>query len=189
MSVPALGAAWLKVGTQGLGFHIPMSPACPPAMGLWHFCSHSSVPVPIHPRAVPGCSLVLPSTELLGGHGDNAVLLPPVPQPRCSSGFSGEAPPCSGVRDPAQGFPGAFWSCFIDCAKAETEAERRGRRAGGDVWPGRGGMVLCRWELLHFVPWFCTTGRVSFVVVVMKTQPNCSTFPKQSDVFPSGGNF
>lgn len=142
MSVPALGAAWLKVGTQGLGFHIPMSPACPPAMGLWHFCSHSSVPVPIHPRAVPGCSLVLPSTELLGGHGDNAVLLPPVPRPRCSSGFSGEAPPCSGVRDPAQGFPGAFWSCFIDCAKAETEAERRGRRAGGDVWPGGGGMVF-----------------------------------------------
>lgn len=136
-----------------------ISPCPHPALLPWHICSHSLIPVP-HPTQGRAWLRPCPTQHrAAGGTRGQSSAAATCPPPRCSSGFSREAPPCSAMGDPAQGFPGAFQSCFVDCQGRDGGWEER-RRTGGDAWPGRGGMFLCHWELLYFVPWFCTTGRV-----------------------------
>lgn len=62
----------------------------------------------------------------------------------------------------------------------EREETRRKCWSGGLGW---GGMFVCSQELLRFVPWFCTTEQLFFVVVIMKIQPNPCSFPKVKVAF------
>lgn len=111
--------------------------------------SHSSALFLYVLQGSAGCSFILPSTKLTRGGRDRFCC--PSLSPHCScSGSFGGGPFCSGVSSAAQGFLGAFWSCVLAVPRqrwrlgAEEEEQE-------EMWLGRGWLLLCHWDQLHFV--------------------------------------